>query len=162
MLPRRVSLNEHLTLRSESVARAPRGSGISVDPARVREARLEAGLSLAQVAKQDVSRTFVHLIETGRSRPSKRVLALIARRTGKPMSYFMAGSSHEAEQNMDLASDLTRVAARVRRHALASRLSKPEVEALKLVELTLRQAAELIKSIPSAPTAQDDLTASNG
>ena len=130
-----------------------------MDPARVREARLAAGLSLAQVAKQDVSRTFVHLIETGRSRPSRRVLALIARRTGKPISYFMAGSTVEPEQNMDLATDLTRVAGRVRRHAVAARLSKSEAEAMKLVELTLHQAAELVKALPSIPKPVEDETA---
>ena len=130
-----------------------------MDPARVREARLAAGLSLAQVAKQDVSRTFVHLIETGRSRPSRRVLALIARRTGKPISYFIAGSTLEPEQNTDLATDLTRVAGRVRRHALAARLSRSEAEAMKLVELTLHQAAELVKALPSIPKPVEDETA---
>ena len=70
---------------------AARGSGIAVDPERVREARLEAGLSLAQIARDDVSRTFIHFVETGKSRPSQRILALIARRTGKPISYFNPG-----------------------------------------------------------------------
>ena len=142
------------------MAHAARGSGISVDPARVREARLAAGLSLAQIAKQDVSRTFVHLVETGRSRPSKRVLTLIARRTGKPISYFMAGSTVDSEQNIDLATDLTRVAGRVRRHAVAARLSKSEAQAMKLVELTLHQAAELVKALPYVPTSSDEASSS--
>ena len=83
-------------------------------------------------------------------------LALIARRTGKPISYFMAGSTVEPEQNMDLATDLTRVAGRVRRHAVAARLSKSEAEAMKLVELTLHQAAELVKALPFVPTSLDE------
>ena len=53
-----------------------------MDSVRVRQARIEAGLTLAQVAGDEVSRTFIHLVEHGRSRPSKETLALIAKRTG--------------------------------------------------------------------------------
>lgn len=118
-----------------------------MDSMRVREARLEAGLSLAQLAGDDVSRTFIHFVEQGRSRPSQPVLALIARRTGKPISYFMPQQSPEAEPNTDLPADLARVANRVRRFVAISRLTKVEHEAMKLVELALRQAAELTKSV---------------
>jgi tetratricopeptide (TPR) repeat protein len=62
-----------------------------VFPARVRQARLEAGLSLADVAGHQVSRAAIHLNETGQSRPSIRTLRLIATRTKKPLSYFLAG-----------------------------------------------------------------------
>src|SRR5690348_3169972 len=62
-----------------AMRRGLRGSGVPVDPARVREARREAGLSLAQLAGDEVSRTFLHFVEHGRSRPSQAVLALIAR-----------------------------------------------------------------------------------
>src|SRR5260370_41872992 len=92
------SLNGHLTPRPPlGVQRGPRGSGMSVDPARVREARSAAGLSLAQLAGDQVSRTFIHLIEQGRSRPSRNVLALIARRTGKPMVYFFIARSRHSQ-----------------------------------------------------------------
>src|SRR5215470_17888054 len=68
-------LNKALTLGSLRVMRrGARGSGVPVNPARVREARIEAGLSLAQVAGDDVSRTFIHFVEQGRSRPSQNVL----------------------------------------------------------------------------------------
>lgn len=69
---------------------------MDINPDRVRQARLEAGLSLAQLARTDVSRVFIHMIETGKSRPSPRVLALIARRTGKPTSYFLAGRRRDS------------------------------------------------------------------
>lgn len=126
---------------------AVRGSGISVDPDRVREARLEAGLSLAQIARDDVSRTFIHFVETGQSRPSERVLALIARRTGKPISYFMRQPSLAAQPIAELSTDLGRVAERVREFVRVGRLTKTELEAMKLVELTLHQAVELTKSL---------------
>jgi tetratricopeptide (TPR) repeat protein len=59
----------------------------------VRQARLEAGLSLADVAGHQVSKAAIHLIETGRSRPSMRTLRLIAGRTNKPLSFFLAEES---------------------------------------------------------------------
>ena len=130
--------------------RGARGSGIPVDPARVREARLEAGLSLAKLAGNDVSRTFIHFVEQGRSRPSQPVLALIARRTGKPISYFLAQPANDAEPTTDLADDLTRVANRVSQLGRASGLTRVDREAMKLVELTLRQAAELTRSVQSS------------
>jgi transcriptional regulator with XRE-family HTH domain len=141
------SLYERLTLRSESVRRGARGTGIGVDPERVREARLEAGLSLAALAGDDVSRTFIHFVERGRSRPSRDVLALIARRTGKPISYFMPRSTKDGEPTSDLAADLARVSARVRQFATTNRLTDVEREAMKLIEVTLRQGAEFTRLV---------------
>jgi transcriptional regulator with XRE-family HTH domain len=94
-----------------------------------------------------VSRTFIHFVERGRSRPSRTVLALIARRTRKPISYFMAQPTHDAELSIDLAADLTRLGERIRKFATMNRLTGVEREAMSLVEVTLRQAAELTKSI---------------
>jgi transcriptional regulator with XRE-family HTH domain len=131
------------------VQRGRRGSGIPVDPARVREARLEAGLSLAQLARDDVSRTFIHFVEQGRSRPSRAVLSLIARRTGKPISYFIPQPTSESEPHMDLAAEITRVANRIRHSVKANRLTAVEQEAMKLVELTMHQGAEVAKAVQS-------------
>lgn len=47
-------------------------------------------MTLSQVAGDDLSRQAVHQIEVGRSRPSPRALELIAERTGKPLSFFLA------------------------------------------------------------------------
>jgi tetratricopeptide (TPR) repeat protein/DNA-binding XRE family transcriptional regulator len=60
-----------------------------VRPEAVRQARLEAGLSLADVAGKEITRAAIHLIETGKSRPSMDTLELVAKRTGKPVSYFL-------------------------------------------------------------------------
>lgn len=62
-------------------------------PEAVRQARLDAGLSLADVAGKEITRAAIHLIETGKSRPSKDTLALLAKRTGKPVSYFLADAT---------------------------------------------------------------------
>ena len=143
------SLNWHLTIRCNGVERGARGSGIPVDPERVRRARTDAGLSLAEIAGEDVSRTFIHFVEQGRSRPSRRVLALIARRTGKPISYFMLEPGPGSQSSTDLANELTRVASQVREFGTGNRLTNAEREAMKLIELTLRQGAEVTKSVQS-------------
>ncbi|MGH7776721.1 MAG: tetratricopeptide repeat protein [Candidatus Dormibacterales bacterium] len=80
-----------MTQTSESTRRGRRTRlpGLPVRPGSVRRARAEAGLSLAQVAAGEVSRTAIHLIETGKSRPSLPTLELIARRTGRPLDYFL-------------------------------------------------------------------------
>ncbi len=61
--------------------RGPR-AGVEVDPAALRQARVDAGLSLAQVAGSDLTRQAVHLIETGKVRPTLRSLRVIAQRLG--------------------------------------------------------------------------------
>ena len=66
-----------------------RRKGVEVRDGSVRQARQEAKLSLAQVADRTVSRTAIHLIETGRSRPSFETLELIARKTRKPVEFFL-------------------------------------------------------------------------
>lgn len=64
--------------------------GIVIRSDSVRQARLEAGLSLAQVAAGKVTRTAIYFIETGRTSPSRETLRLIARRTHKPIEYFLS------------------------------------------------------------------------
>jgi tetratricopeptide (TPR) repeat protein len=64
--------------------------GVNLKQGTVRQARLEAGLSLAQVGKGHVTAPAIYLIETGRTRPSLPTLEHIARRTGKPVEYFLA------------------------------------------------------------------------
>jgi tetratricopeptide (TPR) repeat protein/DNA-binding XRE family transcriptional regulator len=60
-----------------------------VRPGAVRLARAEAGLSLAGVARGDLSRTAIFLIETGKSNPTLPTLELIAERTGRPVEFFL-------------------------------------------------------------------------
>lgn len=88
--------------------------GLNVIPERVRQARQDAKLSLAQVAKGDISRTAIHLVETGKSRPSLTTLKLIAERTGKPLDFFL-----EAGQSKVIKAE-------------ADRLSLPAVQELEL------------------------------
>lgn len=64
--------------------------GLNVRPGAIKQARAEAGLTLAQVAAGGVSRTAVHLAETGKTRPTLPTIELIAARTGKPVDFFLA------------------------------------------------------------------------
>src|SRR5215469_13086109 len=81
---------------STGARRRPRG--IAIRPEAVRQARLELGLSLTELAGGQVTRAAIHLVETGKMRPSMRTLQLIAKRTGKPISYFLAGPEGSEEQ----------------------------------------------------------------
>lgn len=132
--------------------RGARGSGLPVDPARVRQARYEAGLSLADLAGGQVSRTFIHFVEQGRSRPSRAVLALIARRTGRPISYFLASPSIPSEATADLATQLGDVGAQIRRFISEKQLSDSEYEAMKLLEMMVRRGAQLVTALGSRRT----------
>ena len=73
--------------RAEGARRLP---GVDIKAGSVKQARTEAGLSLAKVADGHVSAPAIYLIETGRSRPSLPTLEHIARRTGKSVEYFLA------------------------------------------------------------------------
>jgi tetratricopeptide (TPR) repeat protein len=85
----------------QGTLRAGRGrlTGIAVRPEAVRQARLDAGLSLADVAEGEVTRGTIHLVETGKMRPSRRTLQLIARKTGRPLTYFLEGPEGGEEQS---------------------------------------------------------------
>jgi len=109
---------------SSGARRRPRG--IAVRPEAVRQARLELGLSLTELAGGQVTRAAIHLVETGKMRPSMRTLQLIAKRTGRPIAYFLAGEegseelraardellslvdANELQAAVDLATDLLR------------------------------------------------------
>jgi len=73
-----------------------RRQGVAVRQGSVEEARREARLTLAQVAGDRLSRTAIHLIEKGRTRPSMETLQQIARQTRKPIEFFLTPDSPSA------------------------------------------------------------------
>jgi tetratricopeptide (TPR) repeat protein len=75
----------------------------------VKQARHEAGLSLAQVGKGHVTAPAIFLIETGRTRPSLPTLEHIAQRTGKPVEFFLADPSGVADETHDGIVELERM-----------------------------------------------------
>ena len=77
--------------------------GVNLRPGAVKQARQEAGLSLAQVGKGHVTAPAIYLVETGRTRPSLPTLEHIAHRTGKPVEFFLAepaGASDESQTRL--------------------------------------------------------------
>ena len=73
-----------------------RRQGVAVREGSVEQARREARLTLAQVAGDKLSRTAIHLIEKGRTRPSVETLQQIARQTRKPIEFFLTADSPSA------------------------------------------------------------------
>jgi HTH-type transcriptional regulator, quorum sensing regulator NprR len=72
---------------------------------RIREARLERGMSLAQLGGNDLSRSFISLVELGRSRISLRALAILAERLDLPLSYFLDDVPGAGMRQGELALD---------------------------------------------------------
>jgi tetratricopeptide (TPR) repeat protein len=87
---------------------------VTIDPDLVRQARLKAGLSLAQVAGSDLTRQAVHLIETGKVRPSMRSLQIIARRLGVSALSFQVPVDTGAEMPDRRAAEFERLCERQR------------------------------------------------
>lgn len=56
---------------------------------RIKNARLEAGLSQRQLCGDVITRNMLSLIESGKARPSMDTLRHFSRVLGKPMSYFL-------------------------------------------------------------------------
>ena len=63
-------------------------------------------MSLAQVGKGQVTAPAIYLIETGRTRPSLPTLEHIARRTGKPVEFFLADPGGTIDQTQVALADL--------------------------------------------------------
>src|SRR4029077_15128819 len=75
--------------KAASSRRRGRRRGVEIRAGSVKQARLEAGLSLGQVALTDISRTAIYFVETGKAKPSMESLQLIAQRTGRPIDFFL-------------------------------------------------------------------------
>ncbi len=80
----------------------------------VKQARQEAGLSLAQVGKGHVTAPAIFLIETGRTRPSLPTLEHIALRTNKPVEFFLADPGGVSDHAQDSMVELEALLARGR------------------------------------------------
>ena len=110
-------------------------------PGSVRQARSEAGLSLAGVARQDLSRTAIFLIETGKSNPTLPTLELIAERTGKTVEYFLDDELPAARAGIDFieiehllaTEDFERVK-ELTAHHLGVRLSRADTARLRFLK----------------------------
>ena len=57
--------------------------------AKIKQARLDAGLSQRQLCGDTITRNMLSLIESGRAKPSMDTLRYLAEQLGKPMGYFL-------------------------------------------------------------------------
>ena len=60
---------------------------------KLRQARLDAGLSQRQLCGEEITRNMLSQIEHGAARPSMKTLQYLAARLGKPVSYFLEESA---------------------------------------------------------------------
>jgi tetratricopeptide (TPR) repeat protein len=89
---------------------------VDINPGALRQARVAAGLSLAQVGGHDLTRQAVHLIETGKVRPSMRSLRVLAERLQVPVARLLAPADHGAQFDESGIADLDQLC---RRHEYA-------------------------------------------
>jgi tetratricopeptide (TPR) repeat protein len=88
-----------------------RRKGVAVREGSVEQARREARLTLAQVAAGQLTRTAIHLIEKGRTRPSMETLEQIARQTRKPIEFFLIPDSPAYAERQSQVRELERLTA---------------------------------------------------
>src|ERR1700682_1120141 len=89
--------------------RRGRRRGVEIRAGSVKQARLEARLSLGQVAGTEISRTAIYFVETGKAKPSMDTLKLIAARTGRPLDYFLSNPSTMAPRPPAGAAEMERL-----------------------------------------------------
>ena len=56
---------------------------------KLKQARLEAGLSQRQLCGEEITRNMLSLIENGAAKPSMKTLQYLAGRLGKSVSFFL-------------------------------------------------------------------------
>jgi tetratricopeptide (TPR) repeat protein len=108
-------LEEQIMVKAETAERyaQTRVDSIGADVGRrIRAARLERGLSLAQLGGDDLSRSFLSLVELGRSRISLRALSIVADRLELPMSHFLDDAPGVADATTELMLDTAEAALR--------------------------------------------------
>jgi transcriptional regulator with XRE-family HTH domain len=85
---------------------------------KIRQARLDAGLSQRQLCGEEITRNMLSLIENGAAKPSMKTLTVLARRLGKPVGWFL-------EENAPDFSDLAGSADALRQAQEALSQGKP-------------------------------------
>lgn len=67
---------------------------------RIKQARLELGLSQRALCGETITRNMLSQIENGSARPSMDTLQVLAERLGRPMSYFLEEVTVSANQTL--------------------------------------------------------------
>src|SRR3954453_12138500 len=81
----------------------------ALDPAelgaRIKAARVAAGLTQPVLADSDVSVAYLSRIESGQRRPSPELLASLAQRLGVTLDYLVLGEGWEDARRLELQLD---------------------------------------------------------
>lgn len=85
---------------------------------RIKRIRVQRGMSLARVVRDDFSRAFLNQVELGKARPSIRVLRIIADRLGTEVEYLLEGQEAGIERELALERGRVLVARGEARKAL--------------------------------------------
>ena len=82
-------------VRSRIRRPAPVSDSLQQIGERIRKARLDSGLSQAQLGAPHFTRAYVSAIELGKVRPAMKSLEFLADKLGKPASYFLEDADAE-------------------------------------------------------------------
>jgi HTH-type transcriptional regulator, quorum sensing regulator NprR len=112
---------------------------------RIRAARKARGMSLADVGRDDLTRSFLSLVELGRSRISLRALSIVASRLDLPISYFLEDAPGTREGGVELTLDAAESdVIRGKPDAALEKLENLEVSASLLPRIQLIRGRALI------------------
>lgn len=73
---------------------------------KIRQARLEAGLSQRQLCGGEITRNMLSLIENGSAKPSMKTLGYLAGQLGKPLSWFVDEKAPDQAELVQSAENL--------------------------------------------------------
>ncbi len=132
--------------QQKTVARTESARWIVSFGQRLERARGRMGLTQAQVAAADLSKSFVSLLETARSYPSVETLLLLARRAGTSVAGLLMDP---ADLRLDTALSLVALArdAVWRQPQWAERVSRFAVEVAPGLPLWARAEAAVVRGI---------------
>lgn len=142
-------------MQDELPALRERGRGIDIIPERVRAARRQAALTLADLAAGKVTSVAIHMIETGKSRPSASTLMHIAQRTHQPIAFFTderhpaALAPAKGTESVDSVHHLRRAALAVRSLAADPKLIDTERIALRALQVNLLESIRVVQAMQS-------------
>ncbi|MBI2774049.1 MAG: tetratricopeptide repeat protein [Chloroflexi bacterium] len=127
----------------------PHPSSSSGPGARIREARLEAGLTQEQLAGNELTKALVSHIELGRTRPSARSLQIISQRLGRDASYLLGKAAANKAQLLELHERAAEAASAqqdwvaVLQHTRAALRTADRRASVKILRLTAEAEAAL-------------------
>ncbi len=132
---------------------------------KIRAARLDAGLSQRQLCGEEITRNMLSLIENGGARPSMKTLEYLARKLGKPLSYFLDDHAEEKQNLGESWALLNRAeeALHQGRQELARELlekedfSQPELERKRLLLLSRLPGADFVAICENLPSLDEEL-----